>query len=150
MLSQSIKSPDKNTESISMKYPEIKGNLKIIRQLTDMCFNPEEIEKIVDDKVVVKIMVNYSNLYSLLQNIMSAKSKEELPKEQDIQQSYISLLIEYEKLSKDIKNPSEGKKREDFIKEWISDDQIKELQNKLNGYIDDIDKCIKDCLKKQR
>lgn len=147
MLSQSIKNQDKNTESISMKYPEIKGNLKIIRQLTDMCFNPEEIEKIVDDKVVVKIMVNYSNLYSLLQNIMSVKSKEELPKEQDIQQSYISLLIEYEKLSKDIKNPSEGKKREDFIKEWISDDQIKELQNKLNGYIDDIDKCIKDCLK---
>ena len=67
MLSQSIKSQDKNSVYIS----EIKGNLKKIRQLTDMCFNPEEIEKIIDDKKVVKIMVNYSNLYSLLQNIMS-------------------------------------------------------------------------------
>ena len=114
MLSQSIKSQDKNTVSILMKYLEMKGNLETICQLTDMCFIPEEIEKIVDDKKVVKIMVNYSNLYSLLQNIMSAKSKEELPKEQDLQQSYISLLIEYEKLSKDIKNLPEGKKREDL------------------------------------
>ena len=143
MLSQSIKSQDKNSVSIS----GIKGNLIIIRKLTDKCFNPEEIEKIVDDKVVVRIMVNYSNLYSLFQNIMSPKSKEELPKEQDIQQSYISLLIEYEKLSKNIKNPPEGKKREDFIKKWISDEKTKKLQKKLNGYIDDIDKCIKDCLK---
>ena len=139
MLSQSIKSQDKNSVYIS----EIKGNLKKIRQLTDMCFNPEEIEKIIDDKKVVKIMVNYSNLYSLLQNIMSTKSKETLPKEQDIQQSYISLLIEHETLINGIK-AIDNMEKEKRIKEWLNNEETTALQKQLNEYITNIDKCIED------
>ena len=139
MLSQSIKSQDKNSVFIS----EIKGNLKKIRHLTDMCFNPEKIEKIIDDKKVVKIMVNYSNLYSLLQNIMSTKSKETLPKEPDIQQSYISLLIEHETLIKGIK-AIDNMEKEKKIKEWLNNEETKALQKQLNEYITNIDKCIED------
>lgn len=144
---QAIKERDNNPELSWEKNTALKGELKIIRELTDMCFNPEEIEKIVDEKVVVKLMVNYSNFYSLLQNIVPAKSKETLPKEDDIQQSHISLLMEHENLSKDIKNPPKGKEKEELIKEWISNNKTKKLQDELNGFIDIIDNCIEDCLK---
>ena len=143
MLNQSIKDQDWNTVSTSKKRLEIRGSLKIIRQLTDMCFSPEKIVKIVDDMAIVKIMVSYSNLYSLLQNIVSAKSKETLPKENDIQQSYISLLIEHETLLKGIK-VIDNKEKEKKIKEWLNNKNTTAIQKQLNEYITNIDKCIED------
>lgn len=143
ILNQTINKINNKPELSWKKHLALKGELKLIREKTEMCFIPEKIEKVIEDKVAVNIAVYFHDINSQLCDFVSTNTKEKLPKNEDMLQSCISLLREYEELAKDI-DGLENADKEKKIKEWLSKEKTITLKKQLNEYITNIDNCIED------
>lgn len=80
ILHQTVKSQDKKTVFSRKRYLELKGELVLLKELTNMCFNVGMIEKAIEDKVIIKIAVYFDDIYSQLQDFVPANLKGTLQK----------------------------------------------------------------------